>query len=203
MMNKILSIFLVLGVCVALPSTAFAQSSSDARADEVRELLEERDREIKRLLGDKETFTAEQRERLKSVINDGIDFEAMGKTAVGPFWWEITPAQREEFVDVFSEIVRNQLLSNLDVYRSKVTYKSVTVNGDSARAVTTTVYKDVPTEVEYVLGTKGDRWQVRDIILDDVSTADGYARSFQTVIRKRGFDALMQSLRKKLDSVSS
>jgi phospholipid transport system substrate-binding protein len=53
------------------------------------------------------------------------------------------------------------------------------------------------------LNRKDGEWRVVDIVLDDVSTAEGYARSFQTVIRKRGFDALMTSLNKKLDSMTS
>lgn len=203
MVHRILSTFLLVGALLGVETTAFAQSSSDQRAAEVRELLEERDREIKHVLGDKDTFTAAQRERLKDVINAGIDFEGMGRTALGSFWSEITPSQRADFVDVFGAIVRNQSLSNLDAYRSSVTYNSVKVEGDSARVVTSTVYKGVPTEVVYILGLREDQWRVRDIILDDVSTAEGYARSFQTVVRKRGFDALMQSLHKKLDSMSS
>lgn len=203
MVNKVLSIFLLVGAALGVRSTVLAQGTSDQRATEVRQLLEERDREIKRLLGDQETFTDDQRERLKDVVNGGIDFEAMARFALGPFWTDVTAAEQTEFVEVFSAIVRNQSLSNLDVYRSKVTYKDVTVQDASARVVTSTIYKDVPTEVVYVLGLKNGDWQVQDIILDDVSTADGYARSFQTVVRKRGFDALMQSLRKKLDSMSS
>ena len=35
----------------------------------------------------------------------------------------------------------------------------------------------------------------------DVSTTAGYARSFQAVVRKRGFDTLMKSLDKKLEQV--
>lgn len=154
------------------------------------------------MLGDKSSFTQQQRDKLKTVINDGIDFEAMGRTALGPFWTDLTTAQRKEFVNVFGQIVRNQSLSNLDVYRSKVTYKNVEVDGNEARAVTTTVYKDVPTEVVYVLGKKNNEWLVQDIILDDVSTAEGYARSFQTVVRKKGFSALMESLNKKLSSMN-
>lgn len=204
MMNKIVAILLLFTFFLGAGASATAQTATDQeRAKEVRKLLEERDREIKRLLGDKETFTDAQRDQLKNVINAGIDFQAMGRAALGPFWQKITADQRKQFVDVFSEIVRNQSLSNLDVYRSKVTYKDITVTGDSAHVVTTTVYKDVPTEVEYTLGHSNDAWRVHDIILDDVSTAEGYARSFQTVVRKRGFDALMQSLNKKLEKMSS
>jgi len=36
-----------------------------------------------------------------------------------------------------------------------------------------------------------------------VSTAESYARSFQTVVRKRGFEALMTSLRKKRNEVTT
>lgn len=169
----------------------------------MRRFLEQRDREIKNVLGDRETFTDEQREQLKNVINDGIDFAAMGRVALGSFWADPAPAQREEFVDVFSRIVRNQSLSDLDVYRSVITYGNITANDTLAYVTTTTVYKDIPTKVEYVLGRTSQQWRVRDIILDDVSTAEGYARSFQSVVRKRGFDSLMNSLRKKLDGMRS
>jgi phospholipid transport system substrate-binding protein len=36
-----------------------------------------------------------------------------------------------------------------------------------------------------------------------VSTAEGYARSFQTVVQQRGFETLMKSLRKKRDEVTA
>lgn len=192
-------LFLLFGILLELPNPARAQD----RSVEARRFLEQRDREIKNVLGDRETFTDEQREQLKRVINGGIDFTAMGRAALGPFWADPAPAQREEFVDVFSRIVRNQSLSDLDVYRSVVTYENITANDTMAYVTTTTVYKDIPTKVEYVLGRTGPQWQVRDIILDDVSTAEGYARSFQSVVRKRGFDSLMNSLRKKLDGMRS
>lgn len=204
MVNRILSTLLVgflLAVVAGVPSTRTALAQDESAA--VRALLQERDREIKEVLGDKDTFTQAQRDRLKDVVNAGIDFRAMGRTALGPFWKDLTADQKNEFVDVFSAIVRNQSLSNLSVYRTKVTYKDVTVEGDSAFAVTSTVYKDVPTDVSYALGRVDGEWRVHDIIIDDVSTAEGYARSFQTVVRKRGFDALMQSLRKKLEQTNS
>lgn len=179
-----------------------AQQGPDP-AEEIRQMLLERDQDIKRMLGTNDTFTQAQRDTLKTEINSVIDFEAMGRQALGPFWDDLAPAQRQEFVDVFSEIVRTQSLSDLDVYRSQVTYENVTVEDDSAYVETSTVYKGTPTDVDYVLGREADTWLVHDIILDEVSTAGGYARSFQTVVRKRGFEALMSSLHRKLEQVQS
>jgi phospholipid transport system substrate-binding protein len=52
--------------------------------------------------------------------------------------------------------------------------------------------------------TRGEGgWHVTDVSIDDVSTVEGYARSFQSMIRKRGFDALMQRLREKLAEVEA
>src|SRR5690606_40501081 len=102
------------------------------------------------------------------------DFQSMARGALGPFWGQITPEQQREFVDVFSAIVRNQSLSNLNVYRATVTYKSVDVNGDSADVLTSTLYKDVPTEVADVLRRSGGEWRVRDITIQDASAGGGH-----------------------------
>ncbi len=160
-------------------------------------MLQTRDAEIKSILGDRETFSAEQKENLKNVINGIIDFETMGRRALGPHWEPLTPQQRSHFVQVFGDIVRSHSLSNLEVYRSSVTYDDIQVNDSQARVVTSTVYRDVPARVEYDMLYRRDGWFISDIILDDVSTTEGYSRSFQSVIRKRGFAALMSSLERR------
>ena len=127
----------------------------------------------------------------------------MGKDALGKEWDTITPEQQAEFVKVFSEIVKGRSLSDLEIYRLEVEYEQVTVEGDEARVQTKTVYKEQPMLVEYDMGYRSDEWRVDDIILDGVSTTEGYARSFQTYIRKRGFDALMQNLHKRLEKMNA
>lgn len=188
-----LVLLLLTGVCPAL---------AQDRAAEIRSLLEQRDRQLKQLLGTRTTFTEAQKDQLKDMINDVIDFQAMGSAALGPFWTPLTPAQRTEFVAVFSDIVRAQSLSDLNVYRATVRYEAINVQGNTARVVTQTTYNRTTTKVEYVMGFS-QRWRVHDLILDGVSTVESYARSFQAVIRKRGFEALMTSLRRKREQVAS
>ena len=96
--------------------------------------------------------------------------------------------------------VRHQSLADVDIYRARVVYETVTVTGNEARVVTTTTYKDVPTKVVYTLRRSGSQWKATDVILDEVSTVDGYSRSFQSYIRKKGYDALMENLTKRLES---
>ena len=77
------------------------------------------------------------------------------------------------------------------------------MDGNSAHVITTTTYKDVPTRVEYMLQRSDSDWRATDVILDEVSTVEGYSRSFQSYIRKRGFDALMANLTKRLEQPRS
>ena len=181
----------------ALP--AHAQTNAGDGEAAVRQMLQARDQEIKEILGGQEEFTDAQLEELKTQINGLIDFRAMSELVLGSAWDDLSAPQQREFVDVFSKIVRSHSLSNMAVYRSDVSITSIDVVGDSAYVVSKTIYQDTPVDVEYTLGYQPDGgWRIHDIILDEVSTAEGYARSFRTVIRQRGFDTLMNSLRNKL-----
>lgn len=188
---------LIVALILAAPTPASAAGQTSPA--EIRRMLQERDREIKAILGDRDTFTDAQREQLKKMINGIIDFETMGSASLGRHWDDLTDDQRSHFVEVFGDIVRSQSLSNLEVYRAPVTYKEITVDGTQAHVVTSTIYKEVPARVEYEMLNRDGNWYITDIVLDDVSTTKGYARSFQSVIRKRGFDSLMKSLEKRRD----
>ena len=181
---------------------AWAQGES-ATAAEIRQMLEGRDQQIKSILSGTDDYTAEQRAQLKELINGVIDFRVMGERALGPHWNDLSEEQREEFVSVFQDVVREQSMSDLGVYNSKVTYDQIEVHDDSAFVRTRTKYEGRTTPVEYVLEEREGEWRAEDIIVDGVSTAEGYARSFQTVVRQRGFDTLMKSLRKKRRQIMS
>ena len=192
---SILAVFVLLAAPLARP----ALSQSGDHSSELRTLLASRDAEIKTLLDGAESNQA-TREKLKAVINSIIDFRGMGEIALGPYWETISETQQDSFVAVFSQIVRDQSISNLDIYRSKISYDKIEADQGSATVTTSTIYKDVPATVVYHFHKSpetGGAWMAYDFVLDEVSTAEGYAKSFQTVIRKRGFDNLMASLEKK------
>jgi phospholipid transport system substrate-binding protein len=198
-MTRILNSFLC-AFLMGIVLSAFApDAAAQSERQQIRQLLEQRDRQIKSALGTQTTFTDAQRDRLKALINDAIDFEAMGRFALGDNWNELSAQQRSDYVAVFSDVVRAQSLSNLDIYRSSVRYDDISVEGDRARVKTTTTYRNIATPVAYDLHRKGGEWLVTDIILDGTSTAQGYANSFQRVYRRSGFDRLMASLRARAE----
>lgn len=184
--------FIFLAFCLA-PSL-MAQSEED----NIRTMLESRDQEIKELLGPSGTdYTQEQRDRLKDIINDVINYQAMADHALGDTYTEISEEEREEFVSLFSTIIRDNSLNRLDIYRAEVTYNQIAVEGNTATVETTAQLEDVRTSVDYNLQKFGEDWMITDMSIDQVSTADSYNRQFQSIIRRRGFDALLESLQRR------
>lgn len=191
------SLFIVI-CCVFLlqPTAGWAQLDSSS----VRELLEERDEEIKELVGPKGTdYTQEQRKKMKDIINGIIDYREMAQYALEGTYDTLSTEQREEFVDLFSTIIRDQSLNNLDIYRADVKYENITVEDSSATVRTVAQLEKVRTPVVYHMEYKDNQWVVTDMIIDDVSTAGSYRRQFKSIMRKKGFGGLLETLRNRAE----
>lgn len=190
-MRKILT-FLILTTILSV--SVFAQDGSE----EIKQMLESRDNEIKELLGPSgNDFSQDQRDQLKDIINGVIYYPAMAEVALGDTYTEIDEETREEFVDLFATMIRDNSLNRLDIYRADVVYNDISVDGDSADVNTTAQLDDVRTSVDYKMEIINDEWRITDMSIDDVSTAESYNRQFESIIRKRGFDALLESLRRR------
>ena len=185
-----LGTLIFIGLICAVQATA-----QDAETD-VRSFLQQRDRDIKAAIA-KMDGDPTQEELVRSLVNDGIDFSEMARRALGEHDAGLTGEQRAEYVDTFQAIVRAQSLSDLTIYNAAVSFGHVNVSDAQAHVYTHAEVDGKQIPVEYLLHNKSGTWRLYDIILDGVGTVEGYAVSFQSVIRKRGFDHLMNSLRKK------
>lgn len=193
-----------LGAAALIALASFAANPLLAQpATEIEQMLRERDQQIKAILGPSGEPTGAQRERLRAVVNDVIDFKAVAQTAMGPFWDELSAERREAFAERFGAVVQSLSLVNLELYRAQVSYSGVEVEGESAVARTVATIDGARARVDYLLHRRDGRWLVTDILLDGTSTAQQYGRSFQRILQRDGLEAgyqqLMESLRRRLD----
>lgn len=196
-MNKIISITILLLISFGIHH-AVAQSIT---SDEVRRMMDERDRQIKAILGPEgTTLSDERRNELRNIVNDMIDYEAMARNALQSTYNTITAEQRREFVRLFTDIIRDQSLNNLDIYRAEVIYDEIIIDGNTALVKTTAILRNVRTAVSYTVEKRNGDWFITDMAIDNVSTTESYRRSFQNVIRRRGFDALLDNLRSRANA---
>ncbi len=168
----------------------------------IKTLFSERDRVIKQLVGPEgSTYAPEQKLKLQDIINNIIDFEAMGRIALAEAFDNASVLQKKEFVTLFSTIIRDQSLKDLNIYRAKIEYSKIEVTGEKATVLTMAQLKDVRTPVSYLLEKRKSGWVIVDMSIDNVSTAQSYYASFQKLIKKKGVDGLLESLRKRVSSI--
>lgn len=181
-------------VAYTITISVFAQNNEEY----IKNMLIERDLEIKELLGPEgQEYTDAQRAELKEIINGIIDFEEMAKIALDETYNEISEESRTEFIDLFTTIIRDHSLNSLDIYRAKITYNSIELGDGNALVKTMAELKDVRTPVDYKMELEDSEWVITDMSVDDLWTAESYKNQFQRIIDRRGFETLMESLRKR------
>jgi hypothetical protein len=121
--------------------------------------------------------------------------------------WETgTAEQQAEFVDMFSFLVRDKYLDQIEGNSAKgfsVNWKNEVITGDTAIVnanVTgkTAEGKSVNIKLVYKMINKGSSWMVFDVVTDDSSLLDTYKDSFNSMFKKEGsFDGVLIKLRAK------
>ena len=140
-----------------------------------------------------------RRTAVRQAANRLFDFEETAKRALGPHWQQRTPAEREEFVRLFSDLLEAAYVGKIDLYQGeKITYVGETVDGDQATVKTRIVTKqgnEVP--VDYRLLREKDGWRVYDVIIEGVSLVANYRTQFNKIIQTFSYDDLVKRMRAK------
>jgi len=144
-----------------------------------------------------------RREAVRNVADTAFDVSETARRALGPHWPARTPAEREEFIKVFRELLDRTYVARIDEYGGEsVRYVSERTDGDSAvvrAAIVTRFGTEVP--VESRLLRRDGRWLVYDVLIENVSLVANYRAQFDRVIRAESFDALVKRLRARIASL--
>lgn len=181
----VLTVALVLG----LGDPAWAGSPTEqlrAYTDRVMEVLENR------------AMTSPERvAAVRAVATEAFDVSETAQRALGLHWQQRTPAEKQEFVQIFRGLLEQTYLSRIGEFGGeRIRYVSERVDGDRAivRAVIVTRNgTEVP--VESRLLQKADRWLIYDILIENVSLIASYRSQFDRVIRTVSYPELVRRLK--------
>jgi len=143
--------------------------------------------------------TAERQAAVRKIAEDVFDYPDTAQRALGVHWNARSPQERQEFVQLFADLLDRAYVGKIDLYQGeKVRYAGETVNGDEATVKTRIVTKrgsEVP--VDYRMHLKNGRWLVYDVIIEGVSLVSNYRVQFNKVVQTESYPALVQKLRAK------
>ncbi len=153
---------------------------------------------------------AERNRKLRAIAEANFDFSDMARTALGYHWRDLTPAQRAEFIPLFTSFMENVYLSKMQDYgvakiRQDINTTNVSFTGqelqgaDYAEVHSSALLKDrpQPVKVDYLLKRDAGGWKIYDLEIDAISVMANYRNQFNRVINDNGYPALVSLLRQK------
>jgi len=197
MLAKSIAATLIFGVILALvrPGSAVAGLPTDqvrGTIDRVLAILQDPKLKSKDKL-------VERRELLRRVIGARFDFAEMAKRSLGAEWRRLKPAQQQEFVELFTDLLRDAYVADIESYNGeKVIYTRETQ--EERFATVDTILKSLNgTEysIEYRLHLIAKEWKVYDVVIENVSIVNNYRAQFARVINRSAFDGLIRALKEK------
>ena len=180
---------------LAAPWPAWAGQPTEqlrAQIDRVVKTLD--DPELK-----KEGRSVERRKAVRKIAEEIFDFGETAKRSLGRHWVARSPAEREEFVQLFTDLLERSYISKIELYTGeRITFTGDTMDGDQAVVRSRIITKqgtEVP--VDYRMTKKSDRWQVYDVIIEGVSLVANYRTQFNKIIQTSSYQDLVKKMKTK------
>ena len=143
--------------------------------------------------------TEKRRAEIRKAADALFDFPEMSRRALGLHWKDRTPAEREEFTRLFTDLIARTYIGKIDKYAGEsIAYVGERVDGDQASVrsnVVTPKGSQIP--VEYRLHRANDSWSAYDVLIENVSLVGTYRSQFDRIIKAESFSNLLRRLREK------
>lgn len=172
---------------------------AEAREPDARELLEGKYAEIKDAIATDKTDEG-VRAKVVEVLESFTDFEEFGRLTLKRYWKDLKPKQRALFVAKYRLLIHKSYVKHFKAnqafavgFRGEPEYAK-----DKARIRTTVTSGKTTTDVDYKLHQVRDTLLAYDIVIDDMSLMRSYRRQFSRIMKRDGFDTLIEKMDRKI-----
>jgi len=192
--------FTILAIGLSLAFAPVASSAESSAIDAVRTSVDG----ILDILKKDNMDKAAKRSAMEVIIDERFDFRAMSQRTLATNWKKASDAEKQEFTDLFSQLIQSSYVGKLEAYTNEtVEYVTEKVKGRKALVETMikTASADIP--LNYKMYSKDGNWLVYDVIIEGVSLISNYRSSYQTIVKKEGFDGLMAKMKAKIKELDA
>jgi len=136
--------------------------------------------------------------KLWSIADTMFDYPGLSKRTLGKNWETLNSKQQEEFTDLFSTHLGNVYLDRILAYSNeKVVFDKEKTKEDRALVNTRVLGPSKEIPVDYRMVLKDSGWKVYDVVIEGVSLVENYRSQFKEILRDKGPEYLLETLREK------
>jgi phospholipid transport system substrate-binding protein len=158
---------------------------------------------VQKVLDDPALKTDERRHERRAAVRklaaEAFDVQETARRALGQHWQQRSPAEREEFVQLFADLLERTYIAKIDLYGGeRLRFTDERLDGDNAVVRARVVTKqgtEVP--VEGRMHKRGERWLIYDVTIENISLIANYRSQFDRIIRTSSYAELVKRLRNR------
>ena len=194
-MKRQLAVFSVfLFMLLSLPVHAgVPMDTVQANVNKVLEVL--RDPKLKA-----ESANDAKKEKLRHIYDGLFDKVELSRRTLAQNWNKLNPAQREEFVQLFRQVLEKAYIDKILAYiDEKVVFdRESMLSGNQAEIQTTIITSSKKIPIFYRVILKDGEWKVYDDVIENVSLTSNYRTQFNDILAKNTPEQLLEIQRKKV-----
>lgn len=144
----------------------------------------------------------ERRHEIEEIIRQRVDYEEMAKRSLGTPWSSLSERERQEFVGLFVQLLRDTFAGRITEYHNEqVVYLGEHREAAYAEVKTQLKGRKVDTPIDFRLINRGSDWRVYDVVIDGASIVSNYRSQFTTIIREVSYVGLIKKMKQKAVAV--
>lgn len=142
--------------------------------------------------------SVERRQKIEHVIRQRVSYEDMARRALGRPWIELTDTERQEFVALFVQLLRDTFAGRIDDYTdAQVLYLSEHHEENCAEVRLKLSGRKVDTILEFRLADRVGHWHVYDVVIDGAGIVSNYHAQFASIIRESTYLGLVNKMKER------
>jgi phospholipid transport system substrate-binding protein len=189
-------------VGLLLGSLLLAGTAPESEAGEPLEKIRRTVNDVLAILSNDTLAAQERRDHIRQTVLQRFGFEEMAQRALGRHWRDRTAQQRQEFVELFTDLLERSYVARIETASGeqyKVQYLEEEIEDGYATVHTEIVRaRDLNTRVDYRLLYEGGDWKVYDVVIAGVSLVNNYRMQFNKFILEDSYADLVKRMRVKL-----
>jgi phospholipid transport system substrate-binding protein len=143
-----------------------------------------------------------KRATMTKILNDAVDVDGIARFCLGRFWRTATPAQQTEYVQLFHQVLVNNITAKLGEYQGvSFTMGRARMDGENG-VVSTTVTRpnNPPTAVDWIVSDPASSPKVIDVVAEGTSLRLTQRQDYASYLTHNGnsVDALITAMKKQL-----
>jgi phospholipid transport system substrate-binding protein len=145
-----------------------------------------------------------RRQRVKHIVDTYFDYQEMAKRSLGPAWGKLSPGQRQEFVQLFAQLLEASYSDKIEKYAQhvKINYTGEILDDNYAEVRTVVMRTNDRIPLSYRLVQENGGWKVYDVVIEGVSLVSNYRTQFARIIHESSYAELVRRLKTKVSELT-